>query len=158
MFLRALLAFLILPGIVAIVVPPLLASLDPWKHEEFLPGALLLLVGVTLLLWCVRDFYVFGKGTLAPWNPPKKLVVVGFYRHLRNPMYVGVITLVIGWSLYFSSPILGLYAAILAVVFHIRVVMNEEPWLESQFGNEWRQYSAEVGRWFPRLKPRKNGS
>ena len=158
MFLRALLAFLILPGMVAIVVPPLLASLDPWKHGEFLPGALLMLVGATLLVWCVRDFYVSGKGTLAPWNPPKKLVVVGFYRHLRNPMYVGVITLVIGWSLYFGSPILGLYAVILAVVFHIRVVVNEEPWLESQFGNEWRQYSAEVGRWFPRLKPWKNGT
>ena len=157
MFLRALLAFLILPGMAAIVVPPLLASLDPWKHGVFLPGAFVLLVGAALLLWCVRDFYVSGKGTLAPWDPPKKLVVVGLYRHMRNPMYVGVITLVIGWSLYFSSPILGLYAAILAVAFHIRVVMNEEPWLESQFGNEWRTYRAEVGRWFPRLQSWKNG-
>lgn len=153
MFLRALLAFLVLPGVVAFIVPPVLALIDPWRTGVFLPGALVMLLGVVLLLWCVRDFYVSGKGTLAPWDPPTKLVVVGLYRHTRNPMYVAVITLLIGWCVLLTSPVLLLYALILAIAFHIRVVTNEEPWLESRFGTEWRQYRAEVSRWIPRLTP-----
>lgn len=153
MLFRALLAFLVLPGVVAFIVPPVLALIDPWRTGVFLPGALVMLLGVVLLWWCVRDFYVSGKGTLAPWDPPSKLVVVGLYRHMRNPMYVAVITLIIGWCVLLTSPVLMLYALILAVAFHIRVVTNEEPWLESQFGSEWRQYRAEVGRWIPRITP-----
>jgi protein-S-isoprenylcysteine O-methyltransferase Ste14 len=108
-FLRALLAFLVLPGVVAFIIPPLLAAIDPWRREAFLPGALVMLLGVVLVLWCVRDFYVSGKGTLAPWDPPAKLVVVGLYRYMRNPMYVGVVTLVLGWSLLLTSPVLVCY-------------------------------------------------
>ena len=115
-------------------------------------------VGFVLLLWCVRDLFVSGKGTLAPWDPPRKLVVVGLYRHMRNPMYVGVLTLVLGWSVLLTSPILAAYAAALAIGFHIRIVRNEEPWLASRFGSEWSQYSAEVRRWFPRLRPWKRGA
>ena len=155
MFLRALLAFLALPGVVAFIVPPVLASFDPWRTGVFLPGALVVLLGMVLLFWCVRDFYVSGKGTLAPWEPPTKLVVVGLYRYMRNPMYVGVITLVVGWSVLLTSPVLMCYALVLAIGFHIRVLTHEEPWLESQFGSEWRQYRAEVGRWVPRLTPRR---
>ena len=154
MFLRALLAFLVLPGVVAFVMPPLLAAIDPWRRGVLLPGALVMLLGVVLVCWCVRDFYVSGKGTLAPWDPPAKLVVIGLYRYVRNPMYVGVVTLVLGWSVLFTSPVLMCYALILAVGFHIRVLTYEEPWLESQFGSEWRRYRSEVGRWFPRLTPR----
>jgi protein-S-isoprenylcysteine O-methyltransferase Ste14 len=157
-FLRALLAFLVPPGVVAFIIPPLLAAIDPWRREAFLPGALVMLLGVVLVLWCVRDFYVSGKGTLAPWDPPAKLVVVGLYRYMRNPMYVGVVTLVLGWSLLLTSPVLVCYTLILAVGFHIRVLNHEEPWLESQFGSEWRQYRSEVGRWFPRLTPWSHGS
>jgi protein-S-isoprenylcysteine O-methyltransferase Ste14 len=152
MFLRALLAFLALPGLAAIVVPPLLARFDPWARGPFWPGAAAMLLGAVLLLWCVRDFYVSGKGTLAPWDPPRRLVVVGLYRHLRNPMYVGVLALVAGWALLFMSPILAGYAALLALAFHVRVVTHEEPWLESQFGEDWRRYKAEVARWRPRLR------
>ena len=153
MFLRALLAFLVLPGVVAFLIPPILALIDPWRIGVFWPGALVVLLGVILLLWCVRDFYVSGKGTLAPWDPPTKLVVVGLYRYVRNPMYVGVITLVVGWSVLLTSPFLMCYALILAVVFHVRVLTNEEPWLQSQFGSEWERYRSEVGRWLPRLTP-----
>lgn len=158
MFGRALLAFLVLPGAVAFIVPPVLALIDPWRTGVFLPGALVMLLGMVLLLWCVRDFYVSGKGTLAPWDPPTKLVVVGLYRYMRNPMYVGVITLVVGWSVLLTSPVLMCYALILAGGFHIRVLTHEEPWLESQFGSEWRQYRAQVGRWMPRLTPWSDGS
>jgi protein-S-isoprenylcysteine O-methyltransferase Ste14 len=158
MFLRALLAFLVLPGVVAFIMPPVLALIDPWRTGVFLPGALLVLLGMVLLLWCVRDFYVSGKGTLAPWDPPTKLVVVGLYRHMRNPMYLGVIILVVGWSVLLTSPVLMCYALILAVGFHIRVLTHEEPWLESQFGSEWRRYRSEVGRWVPRRTPWGGGS
>jgi protein-S-isoprenylcysteine O-methyltransferase Ste14 len=144
--------------VVAFIVPPLLASIDPWREAGSWPGALVMLVGVVLLLWCVRDFYVSGKGTLAPWDPPKKLVVVGLYRHVRNPMYVSVVTLIMGWSLLFTSPILICYAVSLAIGFHIRVLRYEEPWLNSQFGSEWQQYNARVNRWLPKLALCRGGS
>lgn len=157
MFLRALRAFLVLPGLAAFIVPPVLALIDPWRTGVFFLGAFIMLLGLVLLLWCVRDFYVSGKGTLAPWDPPKKLVVVGLYRHMRNPMYVGVLALVVGWSVLLTSPLLMLYALLLAVGFHIRVLTHEEPWLESRFGSEWLQYRSEVSRWIPGLKPWNGG-
>jgi protein-S-isoprenylcysteine O-methyltransferase Ste14 len=90
---------------------------------------------------------------LAPWDPPKKLVVIGLYRFVRNPMYIGVLLLVLGWGLYFCSPILFLYTATLSLGFHMRVITNEEPWLKAQFGIEWDLYQKEVARWLPRIKP-----
>ena len=158
MFLRAFRAFLILPGVAAFIAPPLLASIDPWRTGVFWPGAVVMFLGVVLLLWCVRDFYVAGKGTLAPWDPPKTLVVVGLYRFVRNPMYVGVITLVVGWSVLLTSPVLFGYALALAIAFHVRVLVHEEPWLESQFGSDWVRYRAAVRRWLPRLVPWRGGA
>lgn len=153
MILRSLISFIALPGIIAIVVPGLVASFDPWRKECWIPGIYIICFGFFILLWCVRDFYKSGKGTLAPWDPPKKMVVVGLYRFMRNPMYVGVLLSVLGWGFYFQSMIIVLYAVILAVGFHVRVVRNEEPWLKSQFGIEWEKYQKEVNRWLPRLTP-----
>lgn len=152
MFFRALLAFLVLPGIAGIIVPPLIAQFDPWRGTPVWQGSLLMLAGLVLLLWCVHDFYVRGKGTLAPWDPPRKLVVAGPYRYMRNPMYVGVLTLVAGWALSLVSMLVTLYVIVLAIAFHIRVVVHEEPWLASQFGDEWVQYCVSVPRWFPQFK------
>ena len=98
MFARALFAFLALPGIVAFAVP-LAQVFDP-------AGLLPLGIGFAALLWCVRDFYIFGKGTLAPWAPPKNLVVCGLYRYSRNPMYVAVILILAGWAIGFHSRLL----------------------------------------------------
>jgi protein-S-isoprenylcysteine O-methyltransferase Ste14 len=153
MFIRALISFIILPGIAAFIAPPLLAYVDPWRKGVFWQGSPILLVGGTLLLLCVRDFYVSGKGTLAPWDPPKRLVIVGLYRFGRNPMYIGVVTLVLGWAVLLTSPVLLLYKAVLVVGFHIRVVVHEEPILRSRFGADWAHYSANVNRWLPRLWP-----
>lgn len=152
MFLRALLAFLALPTTVAILAPPLISSLDPWRGQRWLPGLVVMLVSAFILLWCVRDFYVSGKGTLAPWSPPKQLVVVGLYRFVRNPMYLGVLLLVVGWSLLLASPIVVIYAGVLALAFHLRVIIYEEQWLEAQFGEAWHVYKNTVPRWLPRLK------
>ena len=91
MFLRAVLAFLLLPGVVAFAVPLLLLR-PAGRAFAFTPVAVLVLgSGLVILVWCVRDFYVIGRGTLAPWSPPRQLVVRGLYRFSRNPMYAGVL-------------------------------------------------------------------
>ena len=158
MFVRALIAFIVLPGIGAFIAPLIIAYIDPWIGNLQAPGIMVMCLGAISLLWCVRDFYLLGKGTLAPWDPTKKLVVVGLYRFMRNPMYISVLIVVFGWSLYFLSPILLLYDVALAIGFHIRIVRNEEPLLKQQFGEQWEIYAQEVPRWLPRRTPWKDGS
>src|SRR5437868_2346993 len=150
MFIRALIAFLALPGMVAGIVPLLIVGGEAHLAHTAPYGIALLSIGFLLLLWCVRDFYISGKGTLAPWDPPKRLVIVGLYRYVRNPMYLAVLTIVAGWSLTFGSVGLAWYLCILAIGFHMRVLLYEEPWLSRQFGADWEAYSKAVPRWFPR--------
>ena len=157
MFLRALLAFLALPGMVAGVIPVLIALAARNDHAGSAAGFGLVGLGLFLLFWCARDFYVSGKGTLAPWHPPRHLVVVGLYRRVRNPMYLTVLTIVLGWSVVFGSEWLVLYGVALAIGFHLRVVLHEEPWLQRQFPEAWGSYSAAVPRWLPRLRLDKGG-
>ena len=150
MFFRALFAFLALPGIVAFAIP-LFVFNPAMPTGGFTPaGAAVLLVGIVILLWCVRDFYVMGKGTLAPWDPPRSLVVRGLYRFSRNPMYVGVLTILTGWAIGFASRSLAGYALFMTIVFHLRVVFFEEPYLARTHGTAWTQYRASVPRWFGR--------
>ena len=150
MFLRALLAFLVLPGMVAFAVP-LLAFSPSTPPGGFRPaGAVVLGIGILILGWCVRDFYVLGRGTLAPWDPPRALVVRGLYRYSRNPMYVGVLWIVSGWALGFQSMPLAYYVVALAVLFHLRVILAEEPFLARTHGAAWEQYAARVPRWLGR--------
>lgn len=146
MFVRALIAFLALPGIVAFLVP----VAWPWVtglSMQWPPGLVLVTVGTVGLLWCVRDFYVSGKGTLAPWAPPEHLVIVGLYRYSRNPMYVAVALILLGWAAAFWSVTLLTYALAVLVAFHLRVVLGEEPWLARAHGADWRQYARRVRRW-----------
>ena len=145
-------AFLVLPTMVAILAPLLISRMDPWRGQPWLPGLVVIFVGAFILVWCVRDFYVSGKGTLAPWSPPKNLVVVRLYRFMRNPMYLGVLLLVLGWSLFLVSPIIAIYVFVLVLGFHLRVITYEEPWLEAQFGEAWRVYKNAVPRWLPGIK------
>ncbi len=148
MFLRALTAFLVLPGVVAGIIPAFITHFDPWKGKMLvIPGTGSMGLGIFLLLWCVRDFYVAGKGTLAPWDPPKRLVTVGLYRYSRNPMYVSVLTLLCGWALLFASLLASAYILVFFVIFHLRVVFYEEPCLTKQFGQEWEDYKSKVPRW-----------
>jgi protein-S-isoprenylcysteine O-methyltransferase Ste14 len=109
MFTRALIAFLALPGIVAFAIP--VAWLWRTGHTQLAQplGLFPLVLGIVGLLWCVRDFYVSGKGTLAPWAPPEKLVIVGLYRYSRNPMYISVALILMGWAISFGSS--GLFSA-----------------------------------------------
>jgi protein-S-isoprenylcysteine O-methyltransferase Ste14 len=148
MFTRALIAFLAMPGMVAFVIPA--AWLWHTGHTRLAQplGLVLMTFGTVGLLWCVYDFYVSGKGTLAPWAPPERLVVVGLYRYSRNPMYVSVALVLAGWSVSFASMGLFVYALFVATAFHLRVVLGEEPWLARTHGKEWEQYVARVRRWF----------
>jgi protein-S-isoprenylcysteine O-methyltransferase Ste14 len=148
MFAHALMAFVLLPGMVAIVVPIAWLVLSAHTVLQQPLGLLPLAAGLTGLLWCVRDFHVWGHGTLAPWQPPRQLVVVGLYRYSRNPMYLSVVMILLGWALAFGSSGLAVYALVIAVIFHLRVLLYEEPWLAHTFGADWEAYRADVPRWF----------
>jgi protein-S-isoprenylcysteine O-methyltransferase Ste14 len=147
MLLRAVLAFVALPGIVAYVLPWLLAPEPVERSAWRWAGLALIAAGTFLLLWCVRDFYVAGKGTLAPWSPPRNLVVTGLYRFSRNPMYVAVSIVLLGWAVWYTSSGLLLYAVIVAIAFQLRIIFYEEPYLETAFGHEWLEYRRRVRRW-----------
>lgn len=144
---RAVLAFLALPAVVAFVVPVLLLG----GRLAGLSFSLLALIpftaGVVLLLWCVGAFYRTGRGTLAPWDPPRALVVTGVYRLSRNPMYVAVVLILCGWALGFWSRPLAIYAIVVTTAFHLRVVFGEEPWLARTYGADWERYKGHVPRW-----------
>jgi protein-S-isoprenylcysteine O-methyltransferase Ste14 len=147
LFIKALLAFLALPGMVAFVIPLLLITpadrrrwLEPW-------GAAPLTAGLVVLALTVREFYVAGRGTLAPWSPPRRLVTTGLYRYSRNPMYVGVLLILCGWAIGLRSWPLAIYAAGVAIAVHLRVLLHEEPFLARAHPDEWRAYRARVGRW-----------
>lgn len=147
---RAVLAFAALPGVVAFGVPLLMA----WsRHRDtpfWLPGLLPLVPGVLLLAWCSRQLTTHGQGTLAPWDPPRRLVTGGAYRRSRNPMYIGVSLVLVAWALGFRSWPLALYAAIVMLAFHLRVVLSEEPQLARVYGTQWTRYASQVPRWiFP---------
>lgn len=153
MFARALFAFLVLPGTIGFLIPLVLFR-PPGGWQPFAPWGLLPLgTGTLLLLWCVRDFYVTGKGTLAPWSPPEKVVSVGLYRWSRNPMYLGVFLILIGWAVGFHTRGLWTYAFLVLLAFHVRVVAFEEPWLTRRHGEEYLRYRERVPRWLGRARP-----
>lgn len=144
---RALLAFLALPGVVAFAVPAAIA----WPITVYRPtGVAVIAIGTVLLIWCVRTFYTAGKGTLAPWDPPRHLVTSGPYRVTRNPMYIAVSLILAGWAWATASAVLWLYAGFMMMVFHVRVAIVEERWQQDTFRGEWDRYRAAVPRWiFP---------
>jgi protein-S-isoprenylcysteine O-methyltransferase Ste14 len=147
MLFRAFLAFLALPGTVAYLIPVLLApESDPGSGWVW-TGNTVLVIGSVLLLACVRDFYKACRGTLAPWSPPQTLVTTGLYRWSRNPMYLSVLVVLLGWSVRYESLWLLGYAAAVGVAFHLRVILYEEPVLRALFGEDWRSFSGRVPRW-----------
>jgi protein-S-isoprenylcysteine O-methyltransferase Ste14 len=145
---RAIFAFLALPGVVAFAVPLVLARSQLSPEQVWPIGMIPLIFGIILLLYCVREFYVAGRGTLAPWSPPRYLVTTGPYRYSRNPMYIGVGTIIFGWSIFFHSRQLAIYAICVVIAFHLRVLFYEEPWAKRKFADQWPQYCARVARWF----------
>ena len=155
---RSLLFLILIPGTVAGHIP--LRILRTSRHLSILAfsittilAAAVALIGIIVLLRCVWDFFAAGRGTLAPFDPPKHLVVRGLYRFTRNPMYNGVLALLLGEAWLFHSSALLEYAIVVFVIFHLMVLIYEEPTLESQFGESYRAYRATVPRWGFTLRP-----
>jgi protein-S-isoprenylcysteine O-methyltransferase Ste14 len=148
LLLENLLFTLVIPGTVAVYLPLWLSTDRALSAGSTLwLGGLLVAVGVTLYAWCLWDFAILGRGTPAPIDAPKRLIVRGPYRCTRNPMYVGVLTVVFGWALVFRSAELLAYGAVVAGCFQGFVVHYEEPHLSRVFGREYESYRRRVGRW-----------
>lgn len=108
-------------------------------------------LGAALALSCIFTFVFVGKGTPAPFDPPRQLVVRGPYRIVRNPMYLGVVLALAGAALAYKSVTLLIYAALFLLISHCVVVWYEEPTLRRTFGNVYEDYCEKVGRWWPKL-------
>jgi protein-S-isoprenylcysteine O-methyltransferase Ste14 len=157
MIARHLLAVLLLPFMAVVVVPNWLltswASINTRWGIFWLVGAALFVCGLMLLGWCVGLFARVGQGTLAPWDPTRKMVAAGPYRYVRNPMITGVATMLLGEALFFGSWVLALWASLFVLVNHVYFVLSEEPGLGARFGESYAVYKANVPRWVPRLTP-----
>ncbi len=157
-------AIALLPGTVAVVLPAVILIVGDGPNVAWgldgvpaaLPvilGAALIIGGFALWLWTVRLFAAIGKGTLAPWDPTRRLVVQGPYAHVRNPMITAVVAVLLGEAALFGSPgILILAAAFLAINYAF-FLLHEEPGLQHRFGEEYVEYKRAVPRWMPRRTP-----
>jgi len=115
-------------------------------------GLVVMAIGAAGYLWCALDFAFFGKGTPAPIDMPKVLVVRGLYRFSRNPMYVSVLLMLAGEGVLFWSARLLEYTAMVFMAFHIFVLLQEEPALRKKMCTAYEQYAQDVPRWIPRFK------
>ncbi|NIM90681.1 MAG: hypothetical protein GTO17_06995 [Candidatus Aminicenantes bacterium] len=115
-------------------------------------GWIPVVLGALVILWCYGVFNFVGKGTPWPFNPPIKLVVIGLYRYIRNPMESGIILVLLGEALIFESSAILLYLIFGFLLLHLKQVLIEEPRLRRRFGKTYEQYCKSVPRWIPRLK------
>jgi protein-S-isoprenylcysteine O-methyltransferase Ste14 len=155
-------AILLLPGVVAVVTPAVLVALTGTEIGWGLPGALgalpvavgaaLVATGFAVWAWTVRLLARVGEGTLAPWDPTRRLVVEGPYRHVRHPMITAVLATLLGEAVLLGSPAIALWSAGFVVVNAIYLPLVEEPGLVRRFGAEYEAYRARVPRWLPRLR------
>ena len=145
----------VLPATVIVLVPRWLTrwQLDPPLGGTSLTrwlGAILVVAATPLFLSFLSRFVWEGHGTPAPIAPTERLVVGGPFRWVRNPGYVAVIAMLVGQGLFFASPAVLLYAAVIALGFHVFVLVYEEPTLRDTYGREYDDYCRRVPRWIPR--------
>jgi protein-S-isoprenylcysteine O-methyltransferase Ste14 len=113
-------------------------------------GIIMVTIGTVIALWCVFTFVFIGKGTPAPFDPPRKLVIGGPYRFVRNPMYIGAGMTLAGAALFYGSLSIFTYTCLFFLATHLFVVLYEEPTLRRTFGDEYEAYCGRVSRWLPR--------
>ena len=148
LFLKILLFTVLLPGTVAVYLPMIIAKPQyPISQINLYFSIPFFLTGLGIYLWCAWDFASFGKGTPAPIDPPQKLVVHGLYSYSRNPMYVGVLTFILGWVVLNWEIKLFVYGLVVWLVFNLFIVYYEEKHLLSVFGSEYQEYCQRVSRW-----------
>lgn len=148
--------FLVLaPGTIAGLIPWLIVGWPAPVPNVALAtlGGLVMALGAVLLVECFSRFALQGRGTPAPVAPPERLIVTGAYRHVRNPMYVAVVSLILGQAALFASLPLLIYGALTWAGFHAFVRGYEEPTLRRQFPEDYAAFIAAVPRWIPRLTP-----
>lgn len=144
-------------GLVLVYLPARLLSWSgmarPASNEAAqLAGMAVAALGAAIALWCIFTFATIGKGTPAPFDPPRRLVIAGPYRFVRNPMYIGAALALAGAALFYESlPLLG-YSVFFILATHLIVVSYEEPALRRAFGQDYESYCSQVRRWWPRLK------
>ena len=145
---------LILPLIVLVLVPMWLEPrLAPAGDVQFVAGAGVMLIGLLIMGHTIASFIRIGRGTLAPWSPTRKLVVEGLYAHVRNPMILGVLIVLLGEAVAAASWRILAWALVFFLMNTLYFVVSEEPGLERRFGEEYREYRRNVPRWLPRLRP-----
>jgi protein-S-isoprenylcysteine O-methyltransferase Ste14 len=167
MILRHLLAILLLPFVVVVLIPRWV--LHAWATSDthwptgtvtalagHFAGVLAFLAGFALFAWCVSLFVRVGQGTLAPWDPTRRLVAVGPYRYMRNPMITGVVIMLIGEALFHGSRAVAIWAATFIAINQVYFILLEEPGLERRFGAAYLEYKSAVPRWIPRSTPWRN--
>jgi protein-S-isoprenylcysteine O-methyltransferase Ste14 len=153
-------------AIFLVIAPGFVAGLVPWWISRWrldapffgiplfrFAGGVLITLGAIGLLDSFLRFAVQGIGTPAPVFPTRHLVVTGLYRYVRNPMYVAVISSILGQALLFGNVTLLEYGGLVWLMFHIFVLVYEEPTLRASFGSDYKHFCAEVPRWIPRLTP-----
>ena len=141
----------VVPGVVAGYLPLRVIGRDGempqgWSYIGVVP----LMIGLVIYAWTAFDFAWTGRGTPAPIDPPRRLVIRGLYRYTRNPMYIGVLLVIVGEAVLRRSWQTLEYAGAVALMFAGLVVVLEEPLLRSQFGSAYSEYCVEVPRWLPR--------
>jgi len=152
----------VLKQIFSFILPVTVLVLVPlWIEKDFtirvginlIFGLILILAGLNVMVVTISSFIRIGKGTLAPWSPTRKLVIRGLYQYVRNPMILGVLTILLGESLCFWSKSILTWAGSFFIINTIYFIIYEEPDLEERFGKEYTEYKRHVSRWIPRLTP-----
>jgi protein-S-isoprenylcysteine O-methyltransferase Ste14 len=152
-------------AIFLVIAPGIVAGYVPWRicrwHVEapllgtsslLVVGVLLIAAGLPVLLDSFTRFALNGLGTPAPILPTRHLVVTGLYRYVRNPMYIAVVSLVLGQGLFFGSVLVLEYGIAVWVAFCLFVLIYEEPTLRKSYGPEYEEFCANVPRWIPHLR------
>lgn len=156
-------AILLLPGLATVIIPGLVIyrtrqvkigwSLPfPWLLLPPLVGILFTGLGLLLLVKTIGLFMTVGRGTLAPWQPPQRLVVRGIYRQARNPMISGVFSVLLGEAIFLGSWPLAWWALLFALANSLYIPLLEEPGLARRFGKDYMRYKQQTPRWIPRLR------
>lgn len=145
---------LLVPGSITVAIP--FSFLTPGAALHIggyrLSGILPIVIGASFYFRCAWDFALFGRGTPAPIDPPRKLVSRGLYRLIRNPMYAGVLLVLLGEAILFGSVTILRYALLVGAFFHLFVIYYEEPTLKKKFGAAYGEYCRAVPRWIPGLQ------
>jgi protein-S-isoprenylcysteine O-methyltransferase Ste14 len=153
----------LLPGISAGVIPATILVLTtgdvglgldgPLQVVPVIAGGALICAGLLVMYRTIALFAREGEGTLAPWDPPRKLVVLGSYRYVRNPMITGVLTVLLGEAFLFGSPWVAAWAAAFFAGNAVWFPLVEEPGLRKRYGEDYEDYRRNVPRWLPRRGP-----